>query len=38
MAKLGEVAPNQGHQALAALQQKGNMVIITQNVDGVSKS
>jgi NAD-dependent deacetylase len=35
IAKLWDVAPNQGHQALAALQQKGNMVIITQNVDGL---
>ncbi|QDR79793.1 NAD-dependent deacylase [Sporomusa termitida] len=35
IAKLWDAAPNQGHQALAALQQKGNMVIITQNVDGL---
>lgn len=35
IARLWAAVPNHGHQALAALQQAGNMVIITQNVDGL---
>ena len=33
--KLSDVIPNQGHQALATLQQKRNLTVITQNVDGL---
>ena len=32
---LSDVKPNQGHHALTALQQKGNLTVITQNVDGL---
>ncbi|MBP2635579.1 MAG: cobB [Firmicutes bacterium] len=33
--KLSDVIPNQGHHALTTLQQKGKLVVITQNVDGL---
>ena len=34
IAKLWDTMPNQGHRALTELQQKRNMAVITQNVDG----
>ena len=32
---LSDVMPNQGHHALTSLQQKRNLSVITQNVDGL---